>query len=157
MPKTLTDIAVRNLKPGPTRREVPDGGAKGLRLIIQPSGVKTYAIRYRHHGRPMKLTLGDVSIGLAAARKLAGDAMFEVARGADPAEAKRQAKKAEAADSFAEVARKYMALEGCKLRSAAPRQSALTRLILPALGSRPVVEIRRSEIVRVLDAIEDRR
>jgi integrase len=157
MAKLLTDISVRNLKAGLKRREVPDAGARGLRVIVQPSGVKSYAIRYRYRGRMTKVTLGDVSIGLAAARKLVGDAQFELARGNDPAEAKRQAKQAQAAaiaDSFRDVAERYMKLEGVKLRSARERQRILQRLVYPALGDRPISAIRRSEVARVLDEVE---
>ena len=38
MAKGFTDISVLNLKPGVTRREIPDGGCAGLYAIIQPSG-----------------------------------------------------------------------------------------------------------------------
>ena len=34
MAKVLTDVAIRNLKPGQTRREVPDGGARGLHVTV---------------------------------------------------------------------------------------------------------------------------
>jgi Arm DNA-binding domain len=52
MAKALTQLAIDNLKPGPARREVPDGGAQGLFLIVQPSGAKTWAVRYRVNGLP---------------------------------------------------------------------------------------------------------
>jgi hypothetical protein len=157
MAKVLTDVSVRNLKPGPKRREVPDGGCRGLRLVIQPSGAKSYALRYRYRGRMTKLTFADAAIGLAAARKLAADALFELAQGRDPAEAKRQARQAQAvalADSFRDIAERYMKLEGVKLRSVKSRQSILDRLVLPRLGDRPISAIRRSEISRVLDDVE---
>ena len=39
MAKLLTAAAIGKLKPNPQkRREVPDGGERGLYLIIQPSG-----------------------------------------------------------------------------------------------------------------------
>lgn len=38
MAKVLTDIAVNKLKPSLKRREVPDAGARGLRVIVQPVG-----------------------------------------------------------------------------------------------------------------------
>jgi Arm DNA-binding domain len=57
MAKGFTDIAIRNLKPGDVRREIPDPGATGLYLIVQPSGKKSFAVRYRFDGRPKKLTL----------------------------------------------------------------------------------------------------
>jgi integrase len=157
MAKVLTDVSVRNLKPGPKRREVPDGGCRGLRLVIQPSGAKSYALRYRYRGRMTKLTFGDVALGLAAARKLAADALFQLAQGVDPSEAKRQAKQAQAAaitDSFRDITERYMALEGQRLRSVKSRQSILDRLVLPRLGDRPISAIRRSEIMKVLDDIE---
>jgi integrase len=50
-----------------------------------------------------------------------------------------------------------MSREGSKLRSAEVRQATLDRLVLPSLGARPISEIRRSEIIRLLDKIEDER
>jgi hypothetical protein len=41
MAKALTDIAIQNLKPRAVRYEVPDLGARGLRVIVQPSGRKS--------------------------------------------------------------------------------------------------------------------
>ena len=84
MAKVLTDVAVRNAKGGTVRQEIPDGGQRGLYLIIQPNGSKSWAIRYRHHGVPRKMTL-QAGLSLAAARKLAAEAMFQVAQGIDPA------------------------------------------------------------------------
>jgi integrase len=99
--------------------------------------------------------LGPVSIGLAAARKLAGDAMFELARGADPADAKREAKKVQtaAADSFFEIAERYMRLEAVRLRSAPERQRLLERLVYPTLGGLAISSIKRSQITALLDDI----
>jgi hypothetical protein len=53
----FTDIAIRNLKAGDTRREIPDPGCSGLYVIVQPSGKKSFAVRYRANGTPRKLTL----------------------------------------------------------------------------------------------------
>src|SRR5262249_41122057 len=46
--------------------------------------------------------------------------------------------------------------EGSKLRTVDHRAALFNRLILPVLGSRPIEDIRRSEIVRLLDGIEDK-
>ena len=40
MSKRLTDLAIRNLKPGPARREIPAGDG-GLMLVLQPSGARS--------------------------------------------------------------------------------------------------------------------
>jgi hypothetical protein len=58
MAKALTVKAVEAAKPETQRREIPDGLISGLYLIVQPSGGKSWAVRYRSSGRPRKLTLG---------------------------------------------------------------------------------------------------
>lgn len=154
MPK-LTDIAIRNLKPGTKRREIPDPGARGLYVIVQPSGVKSYAVRYRHAGKPCKLTL-TAGITLAAARKAAADALYTLEQGHDPGVTRRHARQAQqlaAQDTFKAVAEEYQKREGGRLRSADWRRGVLERLVYPTLGDRPIAEIKRSEIIRLLDKI----
>ena len=62
MAKDLTVAAVRNAKPDGKRIEIPDGKSRGLFLIVQPSGAKSWALRYRFNGKPRKLTIGPVLI-----------------------------------------------------------------------------------------------
>ena len=57
MAKMLTAKAVDNAKVPAIRREIPDGST-GLYLIVQPSGTRSWAYRYRYRGQPRKLTLG---------------------------------------------------------------------------------------------------
>lgn len=151
----LTDLAIRNLKPSAARREIPDRG--GLYVVVQPSGVKSFAVRYRFNKEPRKLTL-QTGVTLAQARKLAADAMYDVAKGIDPGEAKKtaQAKAAAAAkDTLRAICEEYQKRDGKTLRTADVRASNLERLVYPALGSRQIDGIKRSEIVRLLDKIED--
>lgn len=62
-PRNLTDLSVKNLKPAADRLEIPDLGCRGLRLIIQPSGAKSWAMRFRRpNGKSGKLTLGPVDL-----------------------------------------------------------------------------------------------
>lgn len=174
--KTLTELSTANLiRPGPKRREIPDRGCRGLYLIVQPKGNASWAVRYRASGKPVKLTLGAVlvrqkgepvdpsvtsALTLAAARKAASEALNRVDQGVDPAAGKRLAKAAAAASTsgtFAAVAKAYMAREGAKLRSRKARQSCLDRLVIPVIGARPIGAIKRSEIIDLLDQIEDER
>jgi hypothetical protein len=61
MSKTLTDAAVRKGKAAKDRREIADAACPGLYLVIQPSGAKSWALRYRRpEGRTAKLVLGSV-------------------------------------------------------------------------------------------------
>jgi integrase len=158
MTKVLTDFAVTNAKPKSAGYEISDGGQRGLRLAVHPSGLKSWIVRYRHPvtGKSRKLTLPP-GLGLAQARKLAGDAMYEVAQGKDPIELKHHEKRAklEAAEgTLNAVVQTYMELVGKKLRSRGQYQRALARNILPKLGERPVSELRRGELVSVFDKIE---
>jgi hypothetical protein len=54
----LTRLAVERMQPTAQRREVPDNVVSGLYFIVQPSGVKSWAVRYRFDRKPCKLTLG---------------------------------------------------------------------------------------------------
>jgi integrase len=158
----LTDLAIQRLKPSAKRREIADALSHGLRLVIQPSGAKSFALRYRWHGKPQKLTFGPAALGLAAARKLAADAMLDLAQGQDPGAAKRLARQAEAAEADAAdntlraICESWLKREGAKQRSGARKGRDLARLVYPTLGARPVAEIKRSEIVKLLDKIEDK-
>ena len=80
MARGFTDLSVKNAKPDAVRREIPDAAARGLYLIVQPSGVKSFACRYRFGGKAYKLTLGDASIGLAVARQMTATALADVAQ-----------------------------------------------------------------------------
>ena len=60
----LTAASVEKLKASRRRREIPDSGCPGLYLIVQPSGAKSWALRFRRPGgRTAKLTLGPVLSG----------------------------------------------------------------------------------------------
>src|SRR5262245_59945158 len=109
----LTAITVENIRPRPRRREIPDSGCRGLYLVVQPSGRKSWAVRYRFEGTPRELTL-DGALTLAAARKAAADALHVLERGHDPAAVKKSAKaKAElaAANTLRAVAEMYLKRE----------------------------------------------
>ena len=55
----LSVAACRKLRAPARRREVPDGG--GLYLIVQTSGHKSWALRYRaRSGKVVKMTLGPL-------------------------------------------------------------------------------------------------
>ena len=91
----LTALAIEKMKPGASRREVPDGKQRGLYLVVQPSGVKSWAFRYRADGAPRKLTIGGYpGIDLKEARKRAAQAYVASQDQRDPAGEKQAAKAA---------------------------------------------------------------
>ena len=82
----LTVKSVEAVTPTKDRREIPDGYLRGLYFIVQPSGAKSWAVRYRHAGRPRKYTIGSYpAFDLKAAREAGSKALRAAAEGRDPA------------------------------------------------------------------------
>jgi integrase len=120
--KTLTAAAVKALLPGEARREVPDGGCPGLHLVIQPSGAKSWALRFRRpDGRHTKLTLGPVDLSgaetepvmgapltLIAARRLATEVHQQRAKGQDVVADRRRREAERETHKFGPAARRFI-------------------------------------------------
>jgi integrase len=96
--KPLTAVAVKSAQPGAVRREIPDGASPGLYLVVQPSGAKSWALRYRFGDKTRKLTLGEAGetkMTLADARDAAHKAKLQVEAGRDPANVAKPSAKAD--------------------------------------------------------------
>jgi integrase len=150
---------VDGLKPDQAGRiEVPDAHCPGLYLIVQPSGSKSWAVRYRADGKPAKLTLARYPrMSLADAREAARAALRDVARGADPAARKRVLKDAGGntlADHVDVFIRKHARPRN---RSWAEQKRHLDVYVIPSLGARDVEAITRREVIELLDRIAGRK
>ena len=67
------------------RREIPDDFMRGLYLVLQPTGSKSWAVRYRHGGRSHKHTVGPYpAFDLKQARDAAAAVLRAVAEGRNP-------------------------------------------------------------------------
>jgi hypothetical protein len=59
----LTDAAVRRYKPAAARRRIRDAGARSLFLVVEPSGHKSWEMRFRRPGgKPAKMRLGPFDL-----------------------------------------------------------------------------------------------
>ena len=163
--RPLTARGVEAIESDPiARREIPDGGAPGLYLVVQPSGAKSWAYRYRLQGKPKKVVLGKFpEMSLASARRKAENAADAVAHGGDPAAAKqaeKAAEKAEALDPDHELVKTivadFLTRHASKNRSHAETVRLFEKDVLPKWGERRLDEISRRDVIRLLDAIVDR-
>ena len=163
MARALTVKAVEALKADPVKRqEVPDPALSGLYLVIQPSGAKSWALRYRFGGKPKKLTLGKWPLmGVADARAAASEAIGAVEHGTDPGAAKQRAK-AERRDadlSERDKIKTLVALYGKRhlstLKSGATVQRELDRHVVAKWGDRDIQDIAKRDVIDLLDAIAD--
>jgi integrase len=171
MPKVkLTDAAVQKLSaPSGGRVEYFDVTLPGFGLRVagptprNPDGRRSWVLFYRHGGEQKRLTLepGYPAMGLAAARKRAGEALGMLADGKDPGLEKARAK-AEAArrpDTIANVVDEFVRrnLEG---KRRAHRYIQETRRnfrnhVLSRWGERDIKAITRRDVIELLDAIGD--
>lgn len=166
-----TDAAARAAKPDPTRAQVEYrvDGVRGLALRVTRDGTKTWTLRYRTlEGEQRRQTLGPYpTLSLADARTAAEIALGAVAGGADPAKARRVAKVAAKSRRLAtieDLIEGYFAAaeKGKHRRSSRPKRAStladersyFTRFISPKLGSRPIDDLTRAEVQRLVDEIE---
>lgn len=159
--KRLTDAALRQMAPDPDRRiERPDPGIPGLYVVVQPTGAKSFALRYRFEGRSRKLTLGRYPrVSLAEARKQALEALDAIARGHDPCAARQAEKRPDTSkdrDRVTDVVAAYLRHKSRSLKSAGSVRRYLEVEVVPALGRRRIQEVKKREIAEMLDAIVDR-
>jgi integrase len=166
MAKALTTRGIEAVKPGTTRREIPDAILPGLYLIVQRSGACSWALRYRFNGRSKKFTIGpSPAIKLAKARELGRAALIVAKGGTDPGDQKKAAKREEGErrqHTFDVVAEEFITryLYGSDkkkpLRTADDVAAAIRRDLVPPWRKKPISTIKRTDVVELLEAIVDR-
>jgi integrase len=160
--KALTTKAVEALQAGSSRIEVPDGLLPGLYLVVQPTGRKSWAVRYRSSGQTRKLTLGPwPTIDLGSARELARKSLRAAAEGGDPAGDKQAARNASppTRDLIENVVADFIARHiEANLRVSTGREMArlLTVNVVPRWKGRRIQEIERKDLVSLLDEMISR-
>ena len=202
MAKALTASALTKFKADPSKRlEIPDGILAGLYFVIQPTGRKSWAIRYRYQGAPIgdvktgqprKMALGNYLAGtdadlagkeLIRIRTEAAEILERVRQGDDPAGqkqiAKKQAKDEDTADRtrFDGVVKLFLTRYakpknrswkdsarhiGLVPDKAKPDEAddpksfvAVKRTAADRWGHRPIADIRRADVIALLDDIVD--
>lgn len=162
----LTDLKIKNLPIPDKRQETPDGKIGGLYLVVQPTGAKSWAVRYRADGMPRKLTLGSYpALDLATARRRAQEALGDVAGGKDPAGAKKAAKAARKAERNADEHRldkvaaayiqRYVKKEVGEAWGAEIERQLKVE-INPKIGHKQIGEITKDNILKLVEGIVDR-
>ncbi len=128
-------------------------GALGLRVS---ASTKTFVYMYWQDGKSKMMTLGRYpQISLAEAHKAVGEAMVLRERGGDPAEKQVAANEQRRnARSVAELADEYLT-HWAKPRKRSWKEDSriLARDVVPVLGKRRLEDVRRREVVALLDGI----
>jgi integrase len=130
-------------------------------LMVTNNGAKSFVVQYRASGRSRRMTLRakagqKAGLNLVDAKKMADGLLGDVAKERDPLQERRKAE-ASAENSLRSICEEYFRREGKDLRTKDQIEKALERLVYPKLGARQIDTILRSEIVKLLDKIEDER
>jgi integrase len=146
----LTKRAVDAAAPTLERYIVWDTELKGFGLRVEPSGTKSFLVRYRSNGRKRFLSVGRYGpLTPDVARGLAKGLLASVDCGQDPAEERLKNRQAL---TLRDLAARFMdehvdAKRKCSTES--HYQSAINLYVLPKLGARKAYDLTRADLSRL--------
>lgn len=156
----LTDVKIRQAKPGDAPIKMTDGG--GLVLEVRPNGSKLWRYRYRLAGKENLFAIGSYpEISLADARAERDMARAHVKAGRHPSHVRQTEKAqqlAENRNTFKAVAEEWIA-DRLGQRSEIYRNQcrrAFANDVYPALGRLPMREITAAQVLAILKKMEAR-
>ena len=145
----ITRKAVDALTPRQREYMLWDRDIKGFGVRVHPSGRKVYVVKYRHHGRVVKKTIGPHgAIAPAAARSRAAEIITAAKTGRDLTGRVLPAP-AVAAVTMHDLARRFLeeyVPSHCKPSSAHSYGIAVRQHVLRRLGHRRVADVTRGDV-----------
>lgn len=148
----ITKRAVDTLKcpAGKDRGFLWDDNLSGFGVAAFPTGRKVYVAQYRKDGRSRRVTIGEHGrLTPDEARSQAKVILGAVEKGADPIGERRAAR---AVRTFGQVAEDFLSLHIAAKRKGRTGEeyAALLRVhIIPAIGGKRVVDVRRADLARL--------
>ncbi|GAB5452220.1 MAG: hypothetical protein Hals2KO_25480 [Halioglobus sp.] len=156
----LTAKIARDAKPKEKVYRIAD--EKGLYLEVRPNGSKYWRHKYRYAGKEKRLAHGVFpEVSLSEARDARDDARRLLRQGMDPGRARRSRKaKAEweSDNTLRAIAEEWYEkqLSAWAESTASKRKRLLVKDIYPWIGTAPVNHLDTSDLLSVLQRIEDR-
>jgi integrase len=156
----LSDVAIRNAKPGDKDLRLFDGG--GMFLLITPKGAKWWRLKYRFGGKNKLLSLGVYpEVGLKQAREERDKARDLLRQGIDPSAARKRVKqslKVDQENAFELIAKEWHGKQSARWTPdhAARVLDSLADNVFPDLGAVPVKDITAQDLLTTLRKIEAR-
>jgi integrase len=153
----LTDSKIKGLKPKTAPYIAGEDGGMGVR--VYPSGKRSFIYMYRFDDTPRLLTIGAYPlITLHSARLEAAKAKEKILQGIDPAKIKKNSKEAHKdAETVKALVTEYIE-KWSKPRKRTWKEDLriLEKDVIPAFGRRKAKDIKRRDIVLLLDKIVER-
>ena len=158
MRKKINDREIRAL-PTPTREQRQcdhwDVAMRGFGVRVSYGGKRVFVVRYRVSGRLRRMTLGPYpAMTLKEARRKAKEVLGSVAVGEDPAEEKVLKREGL---RFRDLSDKYLEMVDRRFRSAAEERRMINKDLLPALGWKLLIDIKRRDVRDLVERIAFKR
>jgi integrase len=151
----FTEKWLKSLPKVEKRLEIPDNGAKGLRLRVSPGGAKTFVWMYRHNGKVNRLTLGRYGTGedrltLAEARARLLQAREQLDMGITPALGD------DAPDTVKALAEDFFLIKKRQLKRPERMRQVIDHDILPIIGNKKIKAVTRLNCSAVVEKVVNR-
>jgi integrase len=164
MKAVITDKLIRALiTKGQPHEPISDQTLRGFGIRVSKVGsVSFFAMARRRGGgrTPIRLSIGPYPVvSLAEARERARALLRDLSDGIDPRERKAEQQRADAvrkASRFDAVAEDFIRRHVAKARTARAIELRIRRELIARWGERSITEIKRSDVVDMVDAIVDR-
>lgn len=157
---TLSQATIAKLEPPERgRRLIFDShrdAPKGFGVRVNASGKRSFVLRYHtNEGKDRLLTIGDHGTWtIAAARKQAVELRREIDTGSDILEERRTERKE---PTLRDVLERYDAAHIRKLKSGESVRRTLEIYALPALGGTKIKEVRRRDVIALVEGVAEER
>lgn len=154
----LTDTAIKKLKPSdkctPTRPDkYSDMG--GLQLWVRHTGVKSWVVAYRYHGKQQNISIGLYPfVSLADARSELAKIKTDLSQGINPKDERQKSKQQQKLD-FHHFASLWLDCQQARITPQTYKRdaNAYHNHIKPILGSMDIYQIKLSDILAVHDRL----
>ncbi len=151
---TLTDRIVKDA-PAPPAGQIllyddHKDAPRGFGLRITAGGTRSFILRYRGtNGKDRRMTIGEYPTwSLAAARKQADEYRRQVNNGSDILEDRRIAR---TVPTVSEVLDRFHKAHLAGLKSGKAIRACLDRYLVPAMGKRKLRDIRRRDVIAMVE------
>ncbi len=147
----LTEKTIKELvPPAKGNRITYDDEVPGFGIRVTRLGARAFVLNYVVEGRERRLTIGAWPVWSATgARRRAKELRIRIDQGEDPL-GKSQQRRQEPA--FAEVATEYLENHAAKKKSGHADKLYLDRDVLPSWGHLKAGDIRRRDVIRLVEA-----
>jgi integrase len=152
----LTKRFVESIKPPESGYKLEwDDKLKGFGVKVTARGVITFFVFYRNQrGQQRRMTIGRYGVLTAyEAREEAKARLLEVAHGEDPVDNRKQER---GEPTFSALAEEYIKRHASQKKSGHEDIRIIKRDLLGPWGNLPAKEIRRRDVIRLIDEIKDR-